>query len=90
MQDAYFVDQQNIGSWTDIGYTKPTSTNFDYTEANSAPQWKASAKFDTDGKCTSDDWTVKVESKSSGKAVSYTAEGCTALTPNFEKIGSGS
>ena len=30
MQDAYFVDQQSIGSWQLIGYTAPTSTNFEY------------------------------------------------------------
>ena len=90
MQDAYFVDQQKIGSWADIGYTKPSSTNFEYKEATDAPQWTATAQFDTDGKCTSDDWTVKVSSKSSGKVVSYEAKGCTALTPNFDKIGSGS
>ena len=87
MQDAYFVDQQEIGSWTDIGYTAPTSTNFEYKEA-ADPQWTATAQFDTDGKCSSDDWTVKVEKAS--KTVKYTASGCTALTPNFDKIGSGS
>ena len=91
MQDAFFVDQQKIGTWKDIGYTSPTSTNFKYEETEgSAPQWKATAQFDTDGKCTADEQVWKVSVAKASKTVKYTAEGCTALTPNFDKIGSGS
>ena len=88
MQDAYFVDQQEIGSWKDIGYTSPSSTNFKYDEATAAPQWTATAQFDTDGKCTADEQVWKVSVSKASKTVSYKAEGCTALTPNFDKIGS--
>ena len=89
MQDAYFVDQQSIGSWQLIGYTAPTSTNFEYKEANAAPQWTASAIFDDDKKCTSKDWTIEVSTKS--QKIKYVAsDNCPALTPNFKNIGSGS
>ena len=91
MQDAYFVDQQKVGSWTDIGYTAPTSTNFKY-EAGTAgtSDWQATALFDDDGKCaTGKVWTVAVNAQS--KKVKYTAsDNCPALTPNFKNIGSGS
>ena len=90
MQDAYFVDQNEIGTWKLIGYTAPTSTNFTYTETEgSAPQWKAHADFDDDGKCSSKDWTVSVTTPSD--KIKYVASNnCPALTPNFKNIGSGS
>ncbi len=90
MQDAYFVDQQSVGDWTAIGYTAPTSTNFKYEQGTAeTDDWKATAQFDDDGKCTSKVWAVAVKPKS--KKVSYTAtDNCPALTPNFKNIGSGS
>ena len=31
LQDAYAAERNAAGGWTLIGYTKPTSNNFDYT-----------------------------------------------------------
>ena len=94
MQEAYFVDQQDIGTWNLIGYTAPTSTNFEYggKDATSGKTWTATAQFDDDGKCTGDggkEWSISV-SKASGKITYVASNNCPALTPNFDKIGSGS
>jgi len=91
MQDAYFVDQQQVGNWNAIGYTAPSSSNFTYggKDATSGQTWTAEAKFNTDGKCTSDTWSITVNPTS--KSISYTAsDNCPALTPNFKSIGSSS
>ena len=93
MQDAYFVDQQKVGTWTEIGYTAPTSTNFKYEQGTAqTDDWKATAQFDDDGKCTGTGgkvWTVAVKPQS--QKVKYEAsDNCPALTPNFKNIGSGS
>ena len=88
MQDAYFVDQQQKGDWKAIGYTAPASSNFTYSETG---DWKAVAKFSTDGKCKSDDWTVTVTVDNTAKTISYQAsDNCPALTPNFKNIGTSS
>ena len=91
MQDAYFVDQQKIGNWSDIGYTSPASSNFTYggETAVTGDTWTAEAKFDTDGKCTTNIWKITVSATS--KSISYQAsDNCPALTPNFKKIGTSS
>ena len=91
MQDAYFVDQQTIGTWALIGYTAPTSTNFTYDgkDATSGKTWTATAIFDDDGKCDSKEWSITVSTPSS--KIKYVAsDNCPALTPNFKNIGSGS
>ncbi len=89
MQDAYFVDQQQVGNWNAIGYTAPSSTNFTYggKDATSGQTWTAAAKFDTDGKCTNGNtWSITVNATS--KSIGYTAsDNCPALTPNFKNIG---
>ena len=90
MQDAYFVDQQTPGTWANIGYTSPASSNFTYTEGDAdGVAWNAAAKFDTDGKCDDDTWTITVSATS--KSISYQASNnCPALTPNFKNIGTSS
>ena len=94
MQDAYFVDQQTVGNWNAIGYTAPTSTNFEYggETAVTGKTWTATAQFDDDGKCTGTggkEWSISVSVAS--KKISYTAsDNCPALTPNFKNIGSSS
>lgn len=81
------MDQQNIGSWTQIGYQAPTSKNFTYT----APgvEWQAHATFDLPEDCDND-WQVDVsEATVDGvKKVAYQAtDNCAPLTPNFKNIG---
>jgi len=55
LQDAYTVESNNVGSWTQIGYNAPGTkdaassahtTNFGYTDAVSGQTatWKATAK----------------------------------------------
>ena len=91
MQDAYFVDQQKKGSWSDIGYTAPASSNFTYggETAVTGKTWTATAKFDDDGKCDNKEWSITVNPTS--KKISYQAsDNCPALTPNFKNIGTSS
>ena len=82
MQDAWIVDQATKGSWSDIGYTEPTSKNFTYSQND----WNATATFSTTSPCDGS-WSITVGDISNGKA-SYTATtACTNLTPNFKNIG---
>ena len=87
MQDAYFVDQQEIGDWTAIGYEKPTSKTFTYT----APgvEWQAHAEFDLPDGCNND-WQVdvsKVTVDGVNKVKYQASDNCAPLTPNFKNIG---
>ena len=85
MQDAYVVDQMKKGSWTDIGYTAPSSKNFNYN--GTTADWYAKATFTTDSPC---DQIWKVGVTVSGAEATYKAETkCTNLTPNFVNIGAG-
>ena len=82
LQDAWVVDQQKYGTFTDIGYEAPTSTVFTYSEQNG---FKAvSTVLD---KCTSQTWTVGV-AVANGKATYTPSDNCPVLTPNFKLIGS--
>lgn len=86
MQDAFVVDQQRKGSFTEIGYEKPTSSVFTYTDAADT-SFSASAGGKLT-KCTGGDtWTVGV-SVSNGLASFSPSRNCPELTPNFKNIGS--
>ena len=86
MMDAYVVDQMKKGSWSDIGYTAPSSKNFKYT----ASDWNAEATFGTDTPCDGK-WSVTVTVADEAAEASYNAStACTNLTPNFKNIGAGS
>ena len=85
MQDAYIVDQQTPGTFDEIGYDKPTSTVFTYTDDNKS--FKATATVLD--KCTTQTWTVGV-AVSGGKGVYTASDNCPTLTPNFKLIGSSS
>lgn len=97
MQDAYYVDQQTIGNWTQIGYKEPASNNFTYTgkDAVTGKTWIATAKFDASD-CTGADkgvWSITTseEGTAPSKSIKYQAsDNCPALTPNFKNIGAGS
>ena len=85
MQDAWVVDQQKEGSWTEIGYTAPTSKNFSYN--STTKDWYAEAQFSTDDPCDKK-WSVDVSVATGESVASYKAETkCTNLTPNFVNIG---
>ncbi|SHI71832.1 hypothetical protein SAMN05720471_10644 [Fibrobacter sp. UWP2] len=91
MQDAYFVDQQSIGTWTQIGYESPTSKNFAY-DASNGYEWYANASFDLPDGCTNG-WYVDVDeiTVDNVKTVKYQAsDNCSPLTPNFKNIGTSS
>ena len=85
LEDAWVVDQQKYGSFTDIGYEAPTSTVFTYSEQNG---FKAvSTALD---KCTGANgqtWTVGVV-VTNGKATYTASDNCPVLTPNFKNSGS--
>ncbi len=85
MQDAWVVDQQKYGSFTEIGYEAPTSTVFTYSEETG---FKAvSTALDKCG-ANGQTWTVVVSNASSGRATYTASDNCPALTPNFKFIGS--
>ena len=87
MQDAYFVDQQEIGNWTAIGYEKPTSKTFDYSEGTA--EWEAEAQFDLPSGCTNG-WSVDVSKTTDNKVKYQASDNCAPLTPNFKNIGTSS
>ncbi len=89
---AYVVDQQAKGSWTQIGYSAPTSNNFNY--GTTGHDWAAEGQFDVSA-CTgtgAGTWSIDVTVPSTaGASASYTvSDNCPALTPNFHNIGQGS
>ena len=82
LQDAWVVDQQTYGTFTNIGYEAPTSTVFTYSEQNG---FKAvSTALD---KCASQTWTVGV-TVANARATYTASDNCPILTPNFKNIGS--
>ncbi len=85
LEDAWVVDQQKYGSFSEIGYEAPTSTVFTYSEATG---FKAVATV-LDKCTTSQTWTVGVV-VTSGKAKYTASDNCSNLTPNFKFIGSSS
>lgn len=88
MQDAYVVDQQKVGSFSDIGYEKPTSTVIKYEEGSAAATeaWKASStSLDKCGATAT--WKIGVTNASKGNASYVPDTNCDVLTPNFENIG---
>lgn len=88
MQDAFVVDQQRKGSFTEIGYEIPTSSVFSYTDAaDTSFEASAGGKLDKCG--NGDTWTIGVTV--SGAQAEYTpSDNCPELTPNFKNIGSSS
>ena len=92
MQDAWVVDQATAtkaGSFAEIGYEKPTSTVFAYTEG-AAGTADFTATASTIDKCTGEGgnvWTIGV-TVSNAKASYKASDNCPTLTPNFKFIGS--
>ena len=73
LQDAFFAERNAAGDFTLIGYSVPTSANFDYGGAITAGQtvtsatemaWHANNKVKlnecTPGSSTAPNWTIKV------------------------------
>ena len=73
LQDAFFAERNAAGDFTLIGYSAPTSTNFDYAGAIAAGQtvtaatekaWSANNKVKLNdcapGENTAPNWTVMV------------------------------
>ena len=85
-QDAYVVDQNAIGNFSQIGYEAPNSKYFTYTfESNSTWTAEKGAKGPN---CTGK-WTVKSElvSGRTDKAKHTPKAGCEDMTPNFSNLG---
>lgn len=89
MQDAYVVDQQKTGSFSEIGYEPPTSTVIKYEAGSTAgtDDWKASStSLDKCGATAN--WAIGVNNASTGSATYAATTNCDVLTPNFKSIGS--
>ena len=84
MQEAYFVDQQDVGDWTAIGYEAPTSKTFTYSATDH--QWYADAQFDLPSGCT-DGWYIDASKTDDKKLKIQASDNCAPLTPNFKNIG---
>ena len=135
LQDAYAAESNALGTWKVIGYSMPTSSQFNYVEGTSLEVTCSSGTIktdksgcedtkDSDGKVTAPgvvgsskndeawtasniaqlndcvagkNWVIAAEvsvagtSTTNAGSVQYTpsvsGDGCTALTPNFTKIG---
>ena len=87
MQEAYFVDQQDVGDWTAIGYEAPTSKTFSYSATGH--QWYADAQFDLPSGCT-DGWYIDASKTTDKKLKIQASDNCAPLTPNFKNIGTSS
>ena len=86
MQDAYVVDQQKYGSFSEIGFEAPTSTVFIYSEETG---FKAVATVLD--KCSGGQtWTVGVSGLPGPRATYTASNNCPELTPNFKNIGASS
>lgn len=102
LQEAYAVEQNKLGNWSEIGYKDPSgsssggsTSNFTYTSAETAGAWGAYNKVGMNDCAinTSAVWTVSSEfTASTGNVVSTPAvsvDACKNLTPNFCAIGAG-
>ena len=91
-QDAYVAEKAEIGGFTVIGYDKPASTVFTYSETTTGTTkevFTATPKTALDG--VSGAWTVESTLGSSGAAKheAKIPDGGDKLTPNFTSIGAG-
>lgn len=90
-QDVYASEKGAIGTWTEIGYDKPTSAVFTYENgATGTADFKATPITPLDG--VNGSWTVGSSINSSTGKITHTASipaGGDKLTPNFTNIGGG-
>ena len=86
-QDAYVVDQNALGSFSDIGYDAPNSPYFVYSNPNNN-SWQASKG--AKGPDCDNPWKVVHTVPANNKTTHTATPGCANLTPNFSTIGSGS
>ncbi len=91
MQDVYASEKNEIGTWAAIGYDKPTSTVFEYTNGTTGEaDFNANPVTALDG--IDGDWKVGSTINSSTGKTTHTASmptGADKLTPNFTNIGGG-
>lgn len=86
LQDTYAAEKSDVGTWTEIGYTAPTSTVFTY--AGSDGEFKATTISALDG--VSGDWKVNSSWIAADGIVKHEPtmpSGADKLTPNFTRIG---
>lgn len=99
MQDAYVSESNTAGSWTLIGYTKPTSTNFSYEGDGIASTAAVSTLNATQGflaknlvgmndcaanKCF---WQITMTGNSDGNGIDYKANLSTEAQPLSASFG---
>ena len=105
LQDAFAAERNAAGSWTLIGYTEPTSNNFNYkgeittetvelTSLSNTKGWRAQNKVAlNDCALTSCYWDIQLSNGTKGGQIAYKAcqtAAATPLTANFTAIGGSS
>ncbi len=85
MQDAYVVDQNRIGTFTEIGYEIPTSSVVTYNATDYS--WHATASSLNKCGASGGEWGIDA-SVAGGGAKYEIKKDCPTLTPNFKYIGS--
>jgi len=96
LEQSYIVETGFTGSFTSIGYTKPTSTNFDYTEytasTNTTGYWQAAPLFDLN-KClktattAANVWQATITNTAPSVPTPIAPPtDCLVLTPNFTAL----
>ena len=103
LQSAYFSESNTYGTWKDIGYVGPGSsntasssytTNFEYASsitsadnATHAGAWSAKNRVKLNECAVGSSWVINTAAVT-GDTDSYEAlSPCDELTPTFEKIG---
>ena len=102
LQEAFAAERNAAGSWTLIGYTEPTSNNFNYKGAITTETVELSSLSDTKGwraqnkvalndcALTSCYWDIQLNNGTKGGQIAYSAcqtNNAAPLTPNFTAIG---
>jgi len=102
LQDAYAVEANAIGDWTQIGYSAPgvkqtskeyKSQNFTYTNTDNTNVWTATAEVVLNDCAKGKTWTmtptVKTNETTGKTYIEFAAGGdtyCRNLTPSFDKL----
>ena len=104
LQNAYAAERNVAGTWSLIGYTAPTSNNFNYVGALSDTVslaslsnnvgWQAQNKVAlNDCAASSCYWDIQLNNGTAGGQITYSScltARAKPLTANFEAIGAGS
>lgn len=92
--DVYVVENNKLGSFSEIGYVKPgdngATANFTYSELASSV-WQAESRVGLNNCFSGSKWSISPSFSSSMNSVFYAASmsdqaNCEGLTPNFKSF----